>query len=614
MTAKNRKIIILPFALEEEGLRSKSDFLGRQIPIYLRNCFEKQEPGRVVASPIATEKSNFRYWVVHKDLWRDDAARSFARERGYDIVVFGILSGPSSEGSIRTLRLKSLMVESGKILVDKTITGDIFRIMRTSLEGLSVYASMIPRDAAALFTPETESAPAFENYLRGLDVLLALRSDGIQLNNYEKALEPFKRALRIDGEFGIALTAGLSCALQAVEPQGEKMTTEVIQEAIESWMEISPLDHRNYAVLAEILLERGDLAGSLAVLQRGLEFIQPPSRDLLRRSGDLLSQLGKHKEALSAYETCETLGHEAILVERMSGLNIMLGNAKAARRQLDSLLVEDPARSDLWLRAGLLAQRDKDLDSAWIYFSRMFDSDASPSVSELTKLNAVLGKATAGEPLTTHLRTWYPPESMASEERLLFSKTLRLAGSRMEAGLCLSSIRVEDLDAAKKSLLARERLNLLHEGFDSNFAELAQRIVNDGSIEGREILDETVSSEPDFWPARFLRGLIFSKLGDYQQSFEEMNIILEVEPENDIVWYTRGLQLARLGNDVDAVASFDTAIRLNGKETDYHANLALSHARLQHQRRAMEALEEVKTLRPQDPENDRLQQAIENYL
>ncbi len=614
MTINKRKIIILPFALESETLRQKSDFLGRQIPIFLRNCFEKHEHGRVVASPIATEKDDRRYWIVHRDLWSDDAARNFARERGYDIVVFGILTGPSSEGSIRTLKLRAVMVETGKVIVDKTITGDVFRIIRTSLEGLSVYASMIPRDAAALFVPETESAPAFENYLRGLDVLLALRSQGIELNDYDKALEPFARALDMDEDFKAALTAGLSCALQAIEPEGEKISTAAVRQVLDAWLEKHSGDARVYAVLAEVLLGRGLTSDALTVLKNGLMAVRPPSRDLLRRSGDALSDLGRHKEALTAYEACESMDHDPALVERMSALNIMIGETTKAREQIASLLEEDPGRSDLWLRAGLLAQKDGDHESAWHHFAAMFGVDCAPSASDLTKLNTVLSKHEASVALRDHLTTWYPPESFGTEERLLFAKTLRLVGARVEAGLCLRSLQDADLSTNDKSMLARERLNLIHEDFDRNFAEIAKRVVNEGSTEGRELLDLAVDEEPNFWPARFLRGLILAKLGEYKESIAELDVVLEVEPENDVVWYTRGLQLARLGQDEDAVESFESAIRINRSESDYHANLALSHARLHRQDEAMKAFEEVLTLRPDDPDNDRLRRAIEESL
>ncbi len=614
MTVNNRKIIILPFALEESDLRQKADYLGRQIPIFLRNCFEKKEPGRVVASPIATEKHDHRYWVVHKDLWRDEAARSFAKERGYDIVVFGILSGPSAEGSIRTLKLRSVMVESGKVVVDKTITGDIFRIIQTALEGMSVYASMIPKDAAALFDKESKSAPSFESYLRGLDVLLALRSEGIQLNNYDKALEPFDRALELDSDFRGALTAGLSCALQALESAGSEMSTDIIAATLQSWIKKCPGDPRIYAVLAEIFLGRDRKADALLALKQGLEEIRPPSRDLLRRSGDILSENGNHKEALKAYEACEALAHDSAMVERMSALNIMVGRSDVAREQIAQLLEEDSSRVDLWLRAGILAHRDNDMTTAWLMMSRMFDGDRAPGESELVKLNTVLSKSKAGTILTDQLRTWYPPESFSSKEKLLFAKTLRLAGLRVEAGLCLRSIREEALDSASRSTAARERLNLIHDGFDANFAAIAKRIVNEGSTEGKDLLDEAVTQEPQFWPARFLRGLILSKLGEYEESLCEMDLVLEAEPENDVVWYTRGLQLARLGEDEKAVESFESAIRINGKETDYHANLALSHARLHHEAQALEALKEVKTLRPKHPDNERLEQAIKDSI
>ena len=39
---------------------------------------------------------------------------------------------------------------------------------------------------------------------------------------------------------------------------------------------------------------------------------------------------------------------------------------------------------------------------------------------------------------------------------------------------------------------------------------------------------------------------MLSRKGDYEASLRELERVLVMQPENDVVWYTRGLQFARL--------------------------------------------------------------------
>lgn len=614
MSSTDRKILILPFALETEDLREHADFLSRQLPVLLRNCFEKERPGRVVTSPIASELEGERRWVLHSELWSDEAAARFARERGYDIVIFGALHGPATAGSERQLKLRGLLSEDGKVLIDRLVVGDVFRMTERSLEAMAVYIPMIPKQAVALFESQTESAPAYEHYLAGLDALLALRSTGIRLAEPARALADFEAALALSPDFEDAVTAELSCALQAAEEAGAEIPTATVREALEGLIAARPEDPRPYAVLAEVHIHRQDLPGAIGFLHRGLAAITPPNLDLLRRSGDVLVELGRKDAAIEAYTAVLAAGPDPALSERLASLEIMLARNESALARLLALVEGEPGRIDLQARCALLLHRMDRKDEAWARFAEMFRDEAGPDVAELVKLNTILAREPVGAVLLERVRNWYPPENFGGRRRVLLGKCMRLLGARFEAGLCLKSVIESELDDEHRALLARERLNLLQEDFDQRFAVLAQRIVNDGVTEGAELLEFAIEEEPGFWPARFLRGLVLSRQGQYEASLVELEQVLDLQPENDVVWYTRGLQYARLGRDREAVGCFESAIRLNGSETDYHSNLALSLARLKDEEAARAALERVRSLRPDDPENQRLEQAIEESL
>jgi tetratricopeptide (TPR) repeat protein len=246
--------------------------------------------------------------------------------------------------------------------------------------------------------------------------------------------------------------------------------------------------------------------------------------------------------------------------------------------------------------------------------AEMFRESGAPRAADLVKLNTLLGREKAAETFVARVRAWYPPEDFGSRRRVLFARTLRLLGARLEAGLCLKSVTRPELDEEHRGLLSRERLNLLQADFDDRFAVLAQRIVNEGAAEGADLLDFAIEEEPSFWPARFLKGLVLSHRGLYEDSIAELELVLQLQPKNDVVWYTRGLQLVRLGRDAEAVRCFESAIELNSKETDYHSNLALTQARLKNAEAARAALERVRALRPDHPENERLESSIDETL
>ncbi len=609
---RRNRMLLLPLAIEDEAVRRQQNWLSRQLPVLVRNAIEPARPGVVVASPLATEEDGRRVWMIHKGLWDREQARVFGRDRGYERIGFGSLIEGAEIAGERVIRWIVLDTATGAVLLDEFFQGVIHSIAGTIVERFARVVGIPKEEASSLFQPGTASAEAYEHYLHGLDVLLTQRSEGIELVDPAGALEPFSEALALDARFESALTGGLSCALLAAKDSPRALPLAPVLATLEGWRDRRPEDVRVYAVAGELLAGHGRNEEALQWLRDGLGVAQPVHRDLLRRSADILVELGRQEEALEAYSRCEAMRHENPVLERMAHLAIVLNRYGEAASHLRRLLEHQPQRKDLQVRLALVLERMEDLDGMWDLLAGLFDDVAPPDTSQLSKLNAILARHEPPARFVERLAEWYPPADLPPETRLLFVRSLRLAGATATARLCLDGMRTERLSSEQKSAAARERLNLLHEDFDAAFGELARAIVNDGTApDDTRLLDEATREAPDFWPAHFLRGLVLAKRGEFEESLSALDRVLASQPENDVVWYTRGLQLENLGRNEDARSSFESAISFNGEEADYHTHLALVQARLKDMSGARASLERVLALRPEHPDNERIRQAIE---
>lgn len=608
-----KKVLILPFAHPAAESNQDDHYLTRQLPILVRNAFEKSIPGRVVAVPLATTTGERRVWVVNSQKWTDDAAVVFASERGYDIVAVGDFERTES-AHVYSAHFRGVAVSDARVLFDKTFTGDVLTIGRAMIGILAPELDIETRQATALFAPDTKSAEAYEFYMRGLDVLLTLRSDDMRLDAPERAMQPFADAVDVDPKFGDALTAGMSCALQAMEKNGRALSMEAILGVLAEWIERFPADARLYAVATELLLSKKMLVEALAVVQKGLVAVNPAPRDLVRRTADILVDLGRNAEALEHYRRAEEMQHDRLVVERMATLCVMLQREEEARAHMERVLVDDPERTDMLVRLALLEMRAGLDDSLWRRLEAVFSTHNGPTEADLAKINGILVQKRAPDTFRRVLRSFFPPESFTINGRILLVRSLRLAGAALEARLGAERLAKQNLSPEARSNLAREKLNLTLSGFDDRFAEAAKASVAEAGEPDLGFIEQAICEEPDFWPARFLRGLTTARRGDLERALADFSFVLDKQPKNDIVWYTKGLYLMKLGRHVEAVEHFETAIGINSKDGDYHLHLAISQAHLHQADKARASLARAQELRPNHPENGRIGKEVERVL
>jgi tetratricopeptide (TPR) repeat protein len=98
---------------------------------------------------------------------------------------------------------------------------------------------------------------------------------------------------------------------------------------------------------------------------------------------------------------------------------------------------------------------------------------------------------------------------------------------------------------------------------------------------------QILAAQPDHSDSLYLLGVISYQRGDYAQALGQIDLALDVDPNNSLVWNQRGLALQRLERCEEALASYDRALAV---WRDNHETLCNRGAALQELNRFDEAL------------------------
>lgn len=590
----SERILFLPLALIDAELRAEAPYLSRQIPGYVRNVLEEHCPGSTRFLPIAAGDARRRHWVAPVAMVEDAIALAQAQRRHCDRVVFGTLAlSPLSDGSRGfALRLRTLRLSDGKVLVRRAFSGSLARIVGCALQIVGSIEESLA-GAAATFAARERDAEGFEAYLEGLDRLLSVRTPGLTVDAPQDVMAPLDRALLLDPECDEALTAGLGLALSIVEKNRVDIPLDPVLGTLAGWSRIRSDDPRIPAVRADLLQSADRLEEALAVVRDALDDGHGSDLDLLRRRADLEIRLRRHGEARTTLARCLHLAEDPQLRRRAAWLSLVSGDHASARTDLARLVEIDPDDPSLWSRLGVAEAQLGDVGAANEAFVRMLGTTCGPAGDDLGHLAKALAEIEAGAELRRTLGDWRPGPSLGGAGRLTLARCLRLAHEPLRARLCLRSIRAAELDEGDRLTHARERFELDHPGFDDRYAAIAKRAAAEGGVEEDDVafLAHALAIEPTFWPARFLIGLCHAQCRRFREAVAELDLLLEQRPESDVAWYTRGLQLLELDRPDDARLSFEKAIALNAAEAEYHDRIAVCHARLGEPEKAREAID-----------------------
>ena len=114
-------------------------------------------------------------------------------------------------------------------------------------------------------------------------------------------------------------------------------------------------------------------------------------------------------------------------------------------------------------------------------------------------------------------------------------------------------------------------------------------------------LDLAISNGDPPTRAHYLKYQVLSRLGRTQLASEALATFMELQPQDEISWLSRGMAHIRAQQPERALADFQAALELNPESTHAYQNIATVEAEiLGHPEVAIDALSEIIHLRPDD--------------
>ena len=110
--------------------------------------------------------------------------------------------------------------------------------------------------------------------------------------------------------------------------------------------------------------------------------------------------------------------------------------------------------------------------------------------------------------------------------------------------------------------------------------------------------DKLIELDPKNAVVYFSRGTAYGRLGNDQQAIKDFDKSIELDPKNAVVYSDRGYTYFRLGNDQQAIKDYDKAIELDPKFSLAYSNRGPAYTRLGNHQYAIKDYDKVVELNP----------------
>ncbi|MBF0280431.1 MAG: tetratricopeptide repeat protein [SAR324 cluster bacterium] len=110
----------------------------------------------------------------------------------------------------------------------------------------------------------------------------------------------------------------------------------------------------------------------------------------------------------------------------------------------------------------------------------------------------------------------------------------------------------------------------------------------------------TLTKNPKAWPAYNNLGVLFQKRGERLQALQFFNSALEINPQDDSIFYNRGNTHASLQQFDKAISDYNRAIELRSNEADYYNNRGVAYANMNQFERAFRDFQKAVNLDPKE--------------
>ena len=242
------------------------------------------------------------------------------RQVGEELAVQAVLAGSFFRATDR-LRVTAQLVDTatGEILWSDKVdvpAQDLITVQDTLAErvvtGLRV--TLTPEEQARIEQRPTQSAPAYEYYLRGRDLLLRYVLRTLDVEDLDKALAMFHEGVGLDPAFAGAHAALARCYVLHAQGYGGEEYYQLAERSLRKALELDPNDLEARLQGVHVDLHRGNKERAEAAIS-DLRRERPNDPTVLRTAAMLYRLDGLYDEALAEYDQLLALNpRDAILV------------------------------------------------------------------------------------------------------------------------------------------------------------------------------------------------------------------------------------------------------------------------------------------------------------
>jgi len=362
---------------------------------------------------------------------------------------------------------------------------------------------------------------------------------------------------------------------------------------------------------------------------------EPNNPVFLQLRAEVLDEVGRSSEAVA--ETARVLQQAPdFLPARMLHIHSLIaeGSLSEALDAIDSLPDDDALTGERHMLRGLVLQQRGELEEALWQFDRACAADDRPQLrcrrvevlwslerfdEALTDLNEVLADLPDAVPLLVLRGRVLVQLRRPHEAAIDFDRVLQIDAQNVDALHGRAVVFIDDqqlelamnlLDAALRiapdepnSLLARARLL-----WDERELRLAEAD-----------LSKLLTKSPNFIPAIMFRAEIRLRQRRFEDAKSDLDHAIQDDPENSVALLSRSLVHEHLGNPEEARSDFTRAAELSPDSQErLTVNRLLLQASLsfedEHYADAIQFVEEVLTLQPENPHALRCRAAAHWYL
>jgi TolB-like protein/tRNA A-37 threonylcarbamoyl transferase component Bud32/Flp pilus assembly protein TadD len=304
-----------------------------------------------LADAVITELAQVRSVVVRPSSYMAAYAglTPDPRQVGEDLAVQAVLAGSFFRAPDR-LRVTAQLVATatGEILWSEKVdvpAQDLITVQDTLAQRVvaGLRLSLTPEEQARIEQRPTRSAPAYEFYLRGRDLLLRYVLRTLDLDDLERAIGMFHEAVGLDAEFAAAHSALARCYVLHAQGYGGEEYYQLAERSLRRALDLDPTDLEARLQAVHVDLHQGNKERAKATIS-ALRRERPNDPTVLLTAAMLYRLDGLYERALAEYDHLLVLNPgDAVLVSyNKARLAMNQGDNDRAVAELEARRAAEP--------------------------------------------------------------------------------------------------------------------------------------------------------------------------------------------------------------------------------------------------------------------------------